>query len=324
MSIEEMLKDAADYIRAHDDFLILTHVNPDGDALGSSLAAAHIVGQLGKTFTLVSDEPIPEKFRFLPLADRFRQPGDVQREFSHVLTFDCADRKRLGESGALATGNATILNVDHHATNDHFGTYNVVDTKAAATCEVVYRLARVLPVEIGKEMATCLYTGLLTDTGGFRYSNTTPETHRLAAELLSRGVEPYPIADRVFETITWPRLLLTREVLSTIERDDSGRIAWLCVPLEFLHRTGASEEDVEGLVNYARNIDGVEVGILFREVPGGKVKVSFRSKYVVDVGQIALAFGGGGHARASGCTVEWTLEESKRQVISKVKEVLVP
>jgi bifunctional oligoribonuclease and PAP phosphatase NrnA len=322
MSIEEMLEDAAEYIRSHDDFLILTHVSPDGDALGSSLAAAHIVEKLGKTFTLVNDDPIPEKFRFLPYADRFRLPGEVERSFVHVLSFDCADRKRLGESGALIAAEATLLNVDHHATNDQFGTYNVVDIEAAATAQVVYHLASALHVEIDKDMATCLYTGLLTDTGGFRYSNTTPEIHRMAADLLSRGVEPYRVADRVLETITWPRLQLTREVLSTIERDETGRIAWLTVPYEMLKRTGAIEEDVEGLVNYARNVEGVEVGILFREIPGGKVKVSFRSKYIVDVGLIALEFGGGGHSRASGCTVESSLDEIKRQVISRVKEVL--
>jgi phosphoesterase RecJ-like protein len=309
---------AAQFFREHDDFLLLVHEKPDGDALGSVLGAAHLLTQLGKTFTLVNDDPIPDKFKFLPMADRFKLPEDVGNKFRSVISFDCGDRKRLGLSGDLIATDASLLNIDHHKTNDGFGTENLVDLGAAATCQIVYKISRVLEAELSLDAATCLYTGLVTDTGGFRYSNTSEEVMLIAASLLKLGVQPYNVIDKVMETMTWAQVLLIRAALENLGRSEDGKYAWVCVTRQMIEDAKGCDDDVEGLVNYPRNVEGVEVGILFREAAPGKVKVSFRSKYIIDVGGIAQEMGGGGHARASGCTVEGTMAEVKERVFARV------
>ncbi len=322
LKLNQDYKTAADFFQAHDDLLLLVHEKPDGDALGSVLAAAHLLQKLGKTVTLVNDDPIPDKFKFLPLADRFQLPEQVAGKFDRVISFDCGDRKRLGRSASLIAESAQLLNVDHHVTNDKFGTENLVDLEAAATCQIVFKIAYQLQMELDLDTATCLYTGLMTDTGGFRYSNTSEEVLLIAANLLTKGVSPYKIVDRVMETISWPQLLLIRAALDTLGRDDSGQIAWVTITRQMVDTAGGCDEDVEGLVNYPRNVEGVEVGISFRESSPGRIKVSFRSKYVVDVGAIALEFGGGGHARAAGCTLEGELSAVQEKVLARVGEAV--
>ncbi|MFC4768832.1 DHH family phosphoesterase [Effusibacillus consociatus] len=322
MNTEQMLQEAADFLKEHDDFLVLTHVQPDGDALGSTLGLAHLLEAWGKRFVIACEEPVPDRFTFLPMNEQIRLASELNRKFTNLVALDCGDLQRLGGCSALLEENAAILNIDHHKTNDSFGKVNLVDLESAATSQIVYNLARHMRTDIRREMAICLYTGILTDTGGFRYSNTTVEVHRIAADLLSAGVSPYDIADRVFETLSWSQALLIREALGALQRDETGKVAWIVVNRELLKRVGASDEDVEGLVSYARNIQGVEVGILFREKAEGVVKVSFRSKYQVDVGEIALFFGGGGHARAAGCTIEGSIEQIQSDVLAKVRESL--
>lgn len=322
MKRERMLQDAADFLRAQDDFLLLTHVQPDGDAIGSLLGLAHLLQAMGKQFQIAGEDPLPEKFRFLPMADRFQTADMIKRKFSVAVALDCGDRKRIGQCEELLAQDAVLLNIDHHKTNDSFGRVNLVDLQAAATSQIVYNLSRHMDLEIGRQMAICLYTGILTDTGGFRYSNTSVEVHQIAADLLGKGVSPYDVADRVLETITWSQAQLIREALATLQRDPSGQIAWIVVGRNLLNRLGAFDEDAEGLVSYARNVQGVEVGILFREKEANLVKVSFRSKYQVDVGEVALAFGGGGHARAAGCTLQGSIEQIQSAVLAKVKEAI--
>jgi phosphoesterase RecJ-like protein len=316
-------KNAADYFRIHDNFLLLCHEKPDGDALGCVLGAAHVLQKLGKTFTLVNDDPIPQRFHFLPMADRFLVTDEVEEQFDVVISLDCGDRRRLGRAEKLVAENAKLLNIDHHITNDYFGTDNLVDLEAAATCQIVYKIAKELELDLDVDTATCLYTGLATDTGCFRYSNTTEEVLMIAASLLRAGVTPYEIIDQAMETMSWSQILLIRESLSTLERDESGKVAWVTIPLEVLERIQGCDDDTDGIVNYPRNIQGVEVGILFRDskVPG-KVKVSLRSKYHIDVGAIAVELGGGGHARAAGATVEGDMESVKTRVIKRVQETL--
>lgn len=315
-------KTAARFFAEHDHFLLLVHEKPDGDALGSVLAGAHLLKKLGKTVTLVNDDPIPHRFEFLPMADQFLLPEDVQETFDRVISFDCGDRKRLGRAGRLIRDDALILNIDHHITNDRFGTENLVDLEAAATCQIVYKIAQELGLELDLDTATCLYTGLVTDTGGFRYSNTTEEVMLIGASLLKIGVQPYNVIDRVMETMTWPQVLLIREGLSTLERDENGKLAWITITTDLLNRVQGCEEDVEGLVNYPRNVQGVEVGISFRERGDGRIKVSMRSKYVIDVGALAVEFGGGGHARAAGCSIEGNMAAVQERVLARVREEL--
>ncbi|GAX90570.1 DHH family phosphoesterase [Effusibacillus lacus] len=322
MDRRQMLQEASDFILQNDDFLLITHVQPDGDALGSTLGFAHLLQALGKRYAIAVEEPIPAKFRFLPMSDRIQLASQISRRFSKIVALDCGDIKRFGRCAEFLEPQADILNIDHHKTNDCFGRANLVDLEAAATSQIVFNLASFMGTEIGRDMSVCLYTGILTDTGGFRYGNTTVEVHTIAAELLRNGVSPYDVADRVLETLTWSQLQLIREGLKSLQKDELGKVAWMVVERDLLDRLGAGDEDAEGLVSYARNVQGVEVGILFREKADGTVKASLRSKYHVDVGEIALSLGGGGHARAAGCTLAGPVDKAVAEVLLKVRESL--
>jgi phosphoesterase RecJ-like protein len=289
--------------------LVVSHVNPDGDAIGSTLAVGNMVESLSIPVTLVNESPIPDKIASLPGAEKIQFPSQVSERFAVIIAVDAADISRIGNCQQLFADNPIIINIDHHATNDYFGTINVVKSDAAATVEILYDWAEYLKIPISKQLATVLYAGLLTDTGGFRYSNTTSHTLRIAANLLDLGVASYELADRLLETISTSYLEQLKQSLATIQIDLDGKVAYLT----------SMEEDNEGLVNFARNIEGVDVGVLFRPKGEHHIKVSLRSRQLIDVSQIALSLGGGGHARAAGCTVEGTMDEAIEIVIQKLK-----
>ncbi|OEG00445.1 hypothetical protein BHF71_00620 [Vulcanibacillus modesticaldus] len=320
-SYRKMLTNAANFINDYDNFLIVSHVNPDGDTISSSLAMAHLLKSLGKSFTLVNENVIPQKYSFLTGANEISliSEMDENEKFSYVITIDVADKKRAGEIDYLLTSDVKLLNIDHHPTNDKFGDVNLVLPTAAATAEVVYDLVKEMNAAIDKELATYIYTGLLTDTGGFRYSNTTSKVMRIAAELLDHDISPSNIAEITLETMTKSFLNLLKIALDKLEVVLDGRIAWTTLTLADLSDDNNSD-NTEGIVNYTRNIEGVEVGILFKEVKDNQFKVSIRSKRFIDVGDIAKSFGGGGHMRAAGFTYEGTLESIKEKIVNKIRQ----
>jgi phosphoesterase RecJ-like protein len=303
---------------AHDDFVLLTHVHPDGDALGSTLGMAAVLRAMGKSVIVAHEEEMPERFSFLPGIGEVLRIEDVKRRFRVAVSLDCADRKRLGKAVQLLEPEMELLNIDHHVTNDRFGTCNLVDPEASATCQIVCELARLLSVPLQGDVATCLYTGLFTDTGGFRYSNTTAGVLRLAADMIEQGLNPYPIVERAVEMVTKPQLRLLAGALAGLQTAAGGQVAYISVSREMLQQAGATVEDTQELVNYPRNLEGVEVGVMFREEDAGQIKVSLRSKYRIDVSRIASRFGGGGHPRAAGCTVDGSLDEVVKQVLDAV------
>lgn len=317
--ISENLKQAARMITESDRVLVLSHVRPDGDAIGSMLAVAEMLRLLGKQSVLVNESPIPGKFHFLPGALSIRQPQDCEEfpPFSCVIAVDAADRERLGSAQQLLNGSQQVINIDHHPTNDHFGTINIVVPEAAATCEILYDLVEALELPWNHTLATCIYTGLLTDTGGFRYGNTTPQVLRRAANLLDHGVEGHKIADRVLESVTEQQLTLLRKALSTLSFSHQGQVAWM-----WLRNCTTGDADIEGIVNYARKVEGVEVGILFREIDDQTIRVSLRSRNWVDVGKLAQSFGGGGHARAAGCTIIGDSNQVEQRVLGAIATLL--
>lgn len=318
------LREAAEFIRSRDDFLVVSHVNPDGDATGSATAMAGILQSLGKKVTLVNEGETPEKFLFLPFSQQIHNYSlkPLDRTFTSVIAVDSADRERLGNVTACFANEAKILNIDHHPTNDRYGDVNAICENAAATAVVIFDLLKEMDIPMNRDIAQCLYTGLLTDTGGFRYSNTSSRVFEIASELVRYDVSPAKVAERCLETITYPHVKLLQEALTTLEVEENGLVASIEVTQEMLNRTQASEEDVEGIVNYARNLQGVEVGLLFKERNHDEVKVSFRSNSSVDVSAIAQAFGGGGHIRASGCTVRKPLSQVKLEVTAAVREAV--
>lgn len=318
---EQELQQVKSFLLEHDDYLVVSHVQPDGDAVSSTLAVGWLLSCLGKKFTMINEGSIPKRMNTLWHAEDILNLSEQQpeRTFSHVICVDCADFARVGYTQKVFADDASIVNIDHHPTNDRYGAVNLVVPEAAATAEILYDLLNLFDVSWDAEIATAIYTGLLTDTGGFRYSNTSPKVMSIASDLLSYGVNGPEIAESLLEEMTLPQMKVLVQALNTLSLSDDGKIAWVCVTPEHMEICGAVSEDLEGIVNYPRNIQGVEVGILFKSLKSGVVKVSLRSAGKVDVAALAQVFGGGGHVRAAGCSVEGVLHEIIPRVVEQVK-----
>ncbi|PYI50414.1 DHH family phosphoesterase [Paenibacillus flagellatus] len=320
----EQLAAARAFIEANDRFLIVAHVNPDGDAASSTAAMGWMLEKLGKRYTMINEGKMPDKFGYLWGFDRLLR-NDTQRpeeRFDCVISVDCADESRIGTVKELFADGVRLLNIDHHPTNDYFGDVHLIRDDAAATVEILYDLASEWKLALDIEFATAIYTGLLTDTGGFRYSNTTPRVMQIAAELLASGVEGHRLAQQVLERISYSHITVLKQALATLSFAFDRKVSWLTVSSADMRATGATSDDMDGLILYPRNIEGVEVGLLFKQTEDGAVKVSFRSNGTVDVAAIAKSFGGGGHVRASGCTIKGDLSDVVDQVVKEVGQSL--
>ncbi|MDU0201311.1 bifunctional oligoribonuclease/PAP phosphatase NrnA [Paenibacillus sp. PFR10] len=321
----QQLEAAAKFIEQHDDFLVVSHIQPDGDAASSTYAMGWLLSQLGKTFTMMNEGPMPSKFSYLWGSDQVLDFSKeiTSRRYKTIISVDCADFSRIGRVSTLFDEQAQLLNVDHHPTNDRFGSCHLIKHDAAATVQILYDLAIHMNMSLNLAIGDCIYTGLLTDTGGFRYSNTSPEVMQIGASLLALGVQGSEIAEQVLERVTYSQIVLLQKALSTLSFAHDRKLAWLAVSLADLESTGASSEDLDGLVNYPRNVEGVEVGMLFKEKAPGIIKVSLRSSGLVDVAAIAQSLGGGGHVRASGCTIQGTIEEAVARMVQEVGSKLI-
>jgi phosphoesterase RecJ-like protein len=307
------------HIRDGREFILTLHENPDGDSVGSSLAMALALRSLGKRAVVATPDPLPKAFSFLTGADEVVPWEMVTGGFDVALIIDCGDLNRFGSVGrAAVTATPVIINIDHHQTNSGFGHVNYVDPGAAAACEQVLGILGRLGYRPGKDVATCLLTGLMTDTGCFRYSNTGPSTLRSASRMVAAGGSPALVAERVYDTRSLASLRLLTLALGTLSLSRSGRVAWMVIRRDDYLSSGASDSEAEGIVNYARTISGVEVGVVFRETLDGKVRIAFRSRHEVDVSRLALAFGGGGHARAAGCLFDGPLEQGVERILGAV------
>ncbi len=297
-----------------------THVDPDGDAVGSSLALALILLDQGKRVTLYDRDPLPYNFRFLPGAERFdcRLPDSCDL----LCLLDCSNRERAGRELAAWTGAREVLCIDHHLTAAVEAGVSLVDPGASATGELVYELALVLAPDFGYEVAINLYTAILTDTGSFRYANATPSAFAAAGELVRRGVDPWEVTQQVYESHPAARIRLLARVLETLKISPSGRAAAVWVTEEMFAATGSSSEFTDGMINYPRSIAGVEVAFMVRETGPGECKVSFRSRGRVNVASLAAAFGGGGHHNAAGCRMQGRLPEIVERVFALVDDRL--
>jgi bifunctional oligoribonuclease and PAP phosphatase NrnA len=296
-------------------FFLISHVNPDGDSIGSLAAMSRLLRLLRKEQVIYLHEEPPERYRFLleglPLT---RDLSLAQNRV--VLALDASDPARLGEFQEQAAG-SFLVNLDHHVSNPGYGRVSLVDAEAAATGEIIYHLARLLEADIPPEMARDLYVSISTDTGSFKYDNTTPETFRIMADLLATGFSLRDTSLKVFDEIQPAALCLLKEGLHSLETAAGGRVAMITISDAALASCGAREADVDGLVNYSINLRGVEVGLLFRAREAGEVKVGFRSKGL-DVSRMAAALGGGGHAQAAGCTLPGPLTAAKARVLAEV------
>lgn len=300
--------------------LISVHKNPDGDALGSQLGLLLGLEKIGKVAFAHNLDPVPEIYRFLPGTDRITTGPSVKGTYDAFLVLD-ADPPRTG----LFNGSwpaRTLINIDHHVTNPREWPVTWLDPDATATGEMIYRLLRSLKIPIDKDMAICLYTAIFTDTGSFRYSNTTPESMRIAAALIEAGADPWTVTENVYESYAFKRINLLGRVLSGIERSQDGRIAWVLVTEDLYRQTGTRAEDTDNFINFVRSVKGVEVAVLFRQTGAAQYKISLRAKGRVDLSGLATRLGGGGHKNAAGGTVEGPFPAVRDKVLNAVAQAI--
>ncbi|MGI6143111.1 MAG: DHH family phosphoesterase [bacterium] len=320
-------KRAAEICRAKKNFLLLSHVDPDGDAIGSLLALGLSLRRAGKKVIMANPDGVPLLYRFLPAWDEVRcDYGELlARELAAlevIITLDTATGERLGDwSRILKKDSFVVLNIDHHLTNTRYGQINWIEA-ASSTGELVQVLLSELGWEIETDIALCLYTAIVTDTGSFRFENTTCDTHRNAALLLQKGINPAQVTEYIYETKPEAAVRLLGRALETLRISPDGRVAWLTITNSTLAAVGARGEDINGIVNYAKEIAGVEVGILFQETREDLIKVSLRSRSRINVSEIAQRFGGGGHPRAAGCRVRGSLDRVREEVLAGVTAAL--
>ncbi|OFW33086.1 MAG: hypothetical protein A2074_01775 [Candidatus Aquicultor primus] len=308
---KKVLAKAAEALADASSIVITTHIQPDGDALGSILAISRYLKQTGKKVCLTWGEEIriPAHYQWMSGVDEIVEYGACI-EADLLLALDCANEQRLGFIAEKLPLFKTVVNIDHHIDNSAFGTLNVLDFEASASCEIVYDLLKAMGAAIDEVSATLLYTGIVTDTGRFQYSNTTAKTHNTASELISLGVKPNEIFQYIYENMSFTSLKWLGTILERAVFIDESGLVFSYVCDADLKATGASLGDTESFIDYLRAAKEAEVAAILKETPGGKLKVSLRSKGVVDVGSIAREGGGGGHRNAAGLTTDKSLDEA--------------
>ena len=317
------IREIAKVIKENESFFITSHIRPDGDSIGSQLALKRILEKLGKEVTIANHDFVPKIYDFLPGKESIKQELPENREIDVAFVLDSPELSRLESTAEAIKKAKVIINIDHHLGNKRFGKYNYVDTKASAVGEEIYELTKVMGFEIDREIALCLYVGILTDTGSFRQSNTTHRTHEIVADLMKIGdLKPAQITHQVYETQFPAAIKLLSMTLNTLERSEDGRIAWMTITDEMFKETGTTTAETENFINYVRSVRGNEVAILFTEMLQEEIKVSFRSKDRGDVNSIAKIFGGGGHLHAAACTIKGDLKEVKKKVLAEVEKQL--
>lgn len=331
-----MLDRIADAVNSAQNIAILPHVTADGDALGSSFALALVLADMGKKADVLLEESVPLIYCFLPGIE-FSSVFDADVEacgkagndspaagvhYDLVMALDCGDLERLGSRRKVFDCAEKTVNIDHHQTNTGFAMLNHVVTDAAATGEIIFELIRRLGRIPGKDAATSLYAAISTDTGGFRYSNTTPRTHEIAAELIKLGVDVADVSQRVFDVSSYGKVKLLGAAIRNLEILEDGKLAVMAVTNEMIKSTEAKEEDSDGIINVARNIRGVEAAAMLRQLESGEIKVNLRSNNYVDVAVIAERYSGGGHKRAAGFTATGGLDQIRDTVIRDLKDAL--
>lgn len=302
--------------------VILPHLNADGDALGAAFALGLALETLGKKVDVLLEEDVPAMLDFLPGSHLVRP--EPRAHYDLAVNIDNGDVARLGRRSTLFLHAPARVSLDHHATNKVEADLSYVDTHAAATGEIIFDLVELMGVPMSRNIALCLYTAILTDTGGFRFTNTTARTHAIAASLMAHGIDHAYIAKRVFDTISWPKMLLMKQAMNRMTLYGEGRLAVSWLDADDIHSAGNKSEDFEGLVNLGRNLEGVEVSLFIREDEPHSFKGSLRSNNYVNVAEIAESMGGGGHKRASGFNCEGDLQEVVQDMIARILPHLEP
>jgi bifunctional oligoribonuclease and PAP phosphatase NrnA len=298
-------------------FLICSHARPDGDAVGSMLALGMVLEQMGKQADLVTADRIPEHYRWMPGSASIRAGRCVEGSYDAALLLECDSVERTGLRGLEAY---PLVNIDHHVSGQTYARVNWIDPQAVSVGEMVYRLAQAAQATITPEMASCLYTTILTDTGGFCYGPVRESTFALAQELVKAGANAVTIAESVYYNKPVSKMLLLGAALHRLTR--RGRVAWLWVTHQDVVRSCATEEDCEGIVNMALGMEGIDAAVFLRELPEGRIRLSLRGKSGVNVVAIAARLGGGGHENAAGCTLDGPVQHALAEILTELRGVM--
>ncbi|MEP6756121.1 MAG: bifunctional oligoribonuclease/PAP phosphatase NrnA [Chthonomonadales bacterium] len=309
--------DAVRAIRAANRIVLASHVNPDGDTLGSSLALAFALRSLGKMAIPLSHDGVPEILKWMPGVETVETETSL-RDFDLAIVCDTGTTDRIGQSKEAILSAPVSICIDHHVTEGEFGQIRIVDSKSSSTGELMFDLIQALEVELTPDMANCLLCAIITDTGSFRYMNVTPRTFEIAAALMSAGASPAEISELVFENRSLASVKLLGRALESLKTAADGRVAWAHVSAKDFEELNATDEETEGIVNHVRAVRTAHVGVLFRETPNKKIRISLRSRPGFDVNQVANMFGGGGHHLAAGCSQEPPLETAEETVIAEI------
>ncbi|OGC06660.1 hypothetical protein A2526_04710 [candidate division WOR-1 bacterium RIFOXYD2_FULL_36_8] len=297
--------------------IIVCHVDPDGDTLGSMLAMGRILGDMGLDVLMYSPDGVPPSYLFMPGSENIMTHAP-KKEFDLMVTVDASGIDRIGQSKIIAH---KILNIDHHPDNTNFGDVNCVE-QLSSTAEIVYKIAKEFFIKITPQIAIPLYVGIMTDTGSFRFPNTKPTTFLVAKELVENGANPSYLADNIYNTKTIEAIRVCNAAFSRLKHTDDRKVVWTNITREMIIDSGAKADDFTGIIDHLRTIKGIEVALLFREDKNGKIKVNFRSKGKVNVSEIAHECGGGGHILAAGCELDMSMEEAQTKVLNLVKSAL--
>ena len=308
-----------DEILRRQRFLITSHARPDGDSIGSQLAMAFALDTLGKEVRIVNADAAPDHYQDFPGMDRIEIASSASADVDAVIVMECSDLSRTGVAGL---DGEYLINIDHHAGNRLYGALNWHDESAAACGEMVFDLIRELGVPLSLEIATHIYLGILTDTGSFHHSNITPRTFDICRQTVEAGVSPAVMARRVFDSNSFGKLKLIGALLDSMQLADEGRLAILYLDDAMLNTCGCTNNDTEGLINLPLTAREIQAVVFFRVGPTGEVRVSMRSKYDVDVRQVAAVFGGGGHKNAAGFTATGSLDEARPRIIALLVEAI--
>jgi phosphoesterase RecJ-like protein len=308
-----------DAILSRRRFVITSHARPDGDAIGSQVAMALALRQLGKDVRMVSADPAPPQFQTFPGVSEIQVSQSVQEEFDAAIVMECGDLSRTGIQGL---DRYFVINIDHHPGNKNYGAINWFDAGAAACGEMVFDVIEALGVSLTPEIATHIYITILTDTGGFHYSHITPRTFEICRRCTEAGAQPEPIARAVYDSSTMGRLRLMGAVLHSLEFESGGRAVLAALKLDLLRETGATHEDADGLINIPLTVKDIHAVAFFKEIAPDSFRISLRSKGGVDVNRIANVFGGGGHKNAAGCTLNGPYPEVRQKVVAELNRAL--
>lgn len=314
-----MLSQVVELIENNYKFAITTHIKPDGDGLGSSLGLYWLLKSLGKEASVLVHGAVPPAYCSLPGAEEIRDTDAIDDSYDAVFVIECSDVTRPGIKGLE---DQFTVNIDHHSTSEHFGSINWIDSTASAVGEMIYNLCKAIGGRITKDIAECVYMALVTDTGSFHFSNTSERTLKVASELVKAGARPSKIGEAVYNNYPWSRIELMRQVLDTVKRDETGKVAALRQTLEMRKRAGAVDGDNNGFVNIPLAARDVLAVVYMREVGPNKYRASLRSKGEINVAKVAERFGGGGHRNAAGLSIEGDWDQRERELMEAVREAI--